>query len=191
MAGDAVTRALRAAALIAALAPAAALADGAGPVAGRPAPPLPTLTVPAGWTAQPALADAARAAATAEAGPRPLTIDAWGDPLRGCFATAIAIGLRARDGETMADVLRTQLATAVSLDGWTAAGGLIDARLARPGWQGTLRALISERTDLRATVIACFYNDRAPARCEAGCRALLGSLPASFALPAPPGPGSP
>lgn len=182
------TRALRGLTIALALVPAAALADQRG---GRPPPALPVVTVPGGWTVQPALADAARAAAVAEAGPRPLAIEAWGDPLRGCFATAIAIGLRARDGETLADELRTALASVVSLDGWRADGGLLQARLARPGWQGTLRGLVSARTDLRATVIACFYNDRAPARCEAGCGALFASLPASFALPAAPAPGTP
>ena len=188
------TRALRGLAVFAALVPAVALADQpAAPVAAPAAgPSLPALTLPAGWTPLSALADAARAATIDEAGARPITVEAWGDTVRGCFATAIAIGLRSADAPALATELRTALATSIAIDDWREGNGVVSARLAKPGWHGTLRGLVSARTELRATVFACFYNDRAPARCEAACTSLLAELPASFAAPAaPPAPAVP
>src|SRR5690606_2603347 len=106
---------------------------------------------PKGWQAQPLLATAARDAAVAEAGPRPVVTAAWGDPLRGCFATAIAVSLRSRDTvDTVLTQLRTALAGSVAVDEWTAAAGVVQASFARPGWRGTLRGALVSRTDPHA-----------------------------------------
>jgi hypothetical protein len=173
-------RVRRGAALTALLIPALALAaDDAprrpGPT--EPGPALPNLAVPASWRPQPTLVAAARAAAATDAGPRPMSFAAWGDPVVGCFATAVTIGLRSADVATVAGQLRAALATAVNVEGWTDDAGVLAARLNRAGWQGALRGLISARSAPHATVVACFYNDRAPTRCQAACDALLASLP--------------
>ncbi|HVV82547.1 MAG TPA: hypothetical protein VHE35_05680 [Kofleriaceae bacterium] len=177
------TRWLRAAAVIALAVPAIALADGAGgtgspaPRSTEPPPPLPVLTVPPTWPEQPSIADAARAAAAPDAAGRPLAVDAWGDPNTGCFVVAIALGLQSADAATVLAQLRTALAAAAGVDGWHEDAGAAGAHLSRPGWQGELRAQVSVRTTPRASAVACFYNDRAPTRCQAACAGLLAPLP--------------
>lgn len=159
----------RASALALALvAPAVARAD-------RPAPTLPALAVPATWTEQPTVADAARTAMGA-GGQRARAVAAWGDPVKGCFATAVAIELAAGEAPTrFGDELRAALAAGLTVDGWTVEPGGLRARLSRQGWHGQIRARVTTRTGGRATVVACFYNDRAPARCAAACDAVLAS----------------
>ena len=177
--------------VLALLVPAVTLARDARPATGQPAaggpgrgqaaapagPPVPRLAVPASWQPQPALVTAAQAAADAEGGRRPRTVAAWGDPVLGCFATALALELGAGDVPTVLPELQAALAAGATVEGWTEDGGQVTAAFARPGWQGTLRALVTTRTSSRATVVACFYNDRAPTRCQAACGALLASLP--------------
>lgn len=167
---------------LAALVPAVALT---GPAAGRagerppePAPPLPALAIPAGWQPQPTLVAAARAASDADAGRRPRTIAAWGDPVLGCFAAALAMGLASGDDATaVLAELRTTLVAGAALEGWTDDAGVVTATLTRPGWHGELRGQVTGRSPARATVVACFYNDRAPTRCQRACGALFASLP--------------
>lgn len=167
---------------IAALVPAVALTGhAAGRAAERPrepAPPLPALAIPTGWQPQPTLVTAAQSASDANVGRRPRAIAAWGDPVLGCFATAIVLGLASGDdATTVLGELRTALAAGSTVDGWTDSAGVATATLARPGWHGELRAQVTGRSPARVTAVACFHNDRAPARCQPACGALLAPLP--------------
>ncbi len=141
-------------------------------------PPLPALAIPAGWQPQPTLVAAADQASSAAAGARARSIAAWGEPVLGCFATAVVVGLASGDeATTVLAELRTALAAGATVLAWTADAGVVTASFARAGWRGELRGQVTGRNPARATVVACFHNDRAPARCQSACGALLASLP--------------
>jgi hypothetical protein len=45
----------------------------------------------------------------------------------------------------------------------------------RAPYHGKLRAQLAK--DGAITALACFWNDREPAACAAGCTAMIGSMP--------------
>lgn len=168
-------RAYGAAALVALIVPAAAIGQRADEPA---APPLRAITVPEGWQALPAIADAARTAA-GDLGPRGLSAAAWGRPLLGCYAVQLGVGV---DGAfTPAKLLgqvRTALAGAATVDEWAEGQALATARFSRAGWRGELRAAIATGNRPGLELVACFANERAPDRCDSACAPLLAALPA-------------
>ncbi len=136
--------------------------------------------VPAGWRPLPAIATAAAAAAAKLDGVIVDGASAWGDPARGCYA--VQLGLR---GGTAAI---TELADQV-LDGLAgskaagsgavsfgevirpaASGDTLSFTFARPPYRGRLRARLGEGS---ITALACFGNQRDPARCDAACARML------------------
>lgn len=172
-------------ALAALIVPAVALAERAEQTASGPAdhaalppPPLARLPVPAGWQPQPALIEAARAAASADLGPRALAAAAWANPLRGCYLVDVAINL---DSDFVPSALLAQVRAvldgAATVDGWVDDQWVARASLARPGWQGELRAAVTAGNRPTLEVVACFHNDRAPDRCRTECAPLLAAMP--------------
>jgi len=141
------------------------------------------LTPPAGWQAQPSLANAATTAAKNDG----LTVagaEAWGEPARGCFAAWIAMSGSGGAPDVMAD----QLVRGLSAD--PALGGIVVRDVQKPApnqkvgvltlafehtrYHGKLRAALN--ADGKITALACFWNQREPATCERACTALLGSM---------------
>ncbi|MCL4226772.1 MAG: hypothetical protein KJZ91_20100 [Myxococcales bacterium] len=156
-------------------------APGDAPVA-DPAPP--PLTLPAGWSPLPEVAEASHAAATRGAGDRPVRVRAWGDPGVGCFVAVVDLtGTRDEPLAAIGAELRATLGGMVDVEGWTYVEGPVaevSATFARPPQRGALRGRIvaAPAGVPRATIAACFYNEREPARCRLACDAALASLEA-------------
>ena len=182
------TRRRRGVVLAAALVPAlgGSLLSAAQPAdrASSPPPPLPAVAVPAGWQPQPTLIEAARTAAAADLGPRAMAVGAWGDPVAGCFAAAIAIDLdRSYTAANVLGQLRTALAGAGTVDGWRNDDqSSARASVQRPGWHAAVQGVVIAGNLPRLSVVACFYNERSPARCQAACAPIV-SAPTTSASP--------
>jgi len=124
------------------------------------------VTPPAGWIAMPTVASAAIDAL----GAKGATGDAWGEPAMGCYA--VAVGFAAHD----AKALLADAKAAVSVRDVVeppAQGGVLSFAFDRGAWQGRVRAVIATG---EVTALACFWNDREPAACEAACVGVLGSM---------------
>jgi hypothetical protein len=147
------------------------------------------LTVPAGWTAMPTVASAARTALGA--GAEVEGAEAWGEPAMGCYAVWLAF--RAEGG---AEAIGQQVIagfTAAAMGSGSGAGQgqtakMIVKDVAAPAGEAGVLALAFERGDhrgrLRARLgggrvaaLACFENQREPLACEAACTAFLGAMP--------------
>lgn len=167
---------LRLIALVACVAcTAACRSSEAGPTSG--------LTPPAGWRALPDVAGAAREAGLAAKA----TIDgveAWGDTARGCYGVWLAMSSDAGAPDVLADKLLSSLTSAPTLAGITVTdivkppkavdSGMLSLSFSRAPYSGKLRAQIG-KTGAYA-VLACLWNGREPAACEAACTVLLGGM---------------
>jgi hypothetical protein len=156
---------------------------------------------PPGWKQLPAIATAAGAAARAD-GVVIDAVDAWGEPVLGCYAVWLTLHGEPAGAPALADQI---------LDGFTKAGGphkaqgarggvrrrrtpgspseevsldevtrpstpegMLAFAFARPPYRGRVRAHLG---DGRIAAIACFQNQREPAACEAACTRLLQGAP--------------
>ena len=122
-------------------------------------------TVPAGWVSLPALALAGRGAIEKS------TADAWGEPAMGCYATALTFPERGPVRALLDDVKKA--ASVRDVVEPSAAGGVLSFAFDKDPYKGRVRANLDGRT---VTALACFWNDREPAACEAACTAMIGSM---------------
>jgi len=174
--------------LSAAIAAAAAALAGCGPAGAAPDQ-ASGLKAPAGWTAMPTVASAARTAlgAGAEVG----GAEAWGEPAMGCYAVWIAfraegdaeaIGQQVIAGFTAAAMgsgagSQAGQATKMTVKDVAApagAEGVLTLGFERGDHRGRLRARLGGG---RVAALACFENQREPLACEAACTAFLGAMP--------------
>ncbi len=141
------------------------------------------LTPPAGWQAQPALAAAATEAAKSD-GVTVEASEAWADPARGCYAAWIAWTGAAGAPEKLADALVLAVSSEKSLEGIAvrdvakptpgANAGVVSLAFERAPYRGTVRAQLTR--DGHVAALACYWNQREPAACEAACSKLVGSM---------------
>jgi hypothetical protein len=133
------------------------------------------IKAPAGWQALPPVAAAARTAMGASG----VVVDgaeAWGEPAIGCYALWIALhGSGGGGAEELTQQILDGLAaeSIKATDVKPASAGVLALTLERAPYRGQLRARLDEG---RIAALACFANQREPAACEPGCRALLGAV---------------
>ena len=130
----------------------------------------------------PSLATAARDAAKGGA----LTVEnaeVWGETSRGCYAAWIALAGGTHSRSALADDIVQGIEKEPALAGITVSDIVKPADLepdtlslafVRKPYTGKLRAQLSK--DGRVALLACFWNEREPAACEASCTALLGGM---------------
>jgi hypothetical protein len=162
--------------VVASVACSAAGAEPAAPSA--PAPALPA-NHPADWRPLPPIAAAVGAAAKADG----VTIDAadaWGEPARGCYGVWLALHGGAAAAPALADQVldslrgdRTAEVTIDDLVAPTTPAGVLAFQFRRATYRGRVRAQLDAG---RIAAIACFGNEREPARCDADCAAVLGGV---------------
>jgi hypothetical protein len=141
------------------------------------------LRPPAGWQALPPLAAAARDAAKADG----VTVEGsegWADQARGCYAAWISWRGPAGAPEKLADALVGAVSSEMSLEGIAvrdiakptpgANVGVVALGFERDPYRGTVRAQLTREGHV--TALACFWNQREPAACEADCDKLAGSM---------------
>jgi hypothetical protein len=134
--------------------------------ASEAAPPsVPIATVPAGWVSLPALALAGRGAIEGS------TADAWGEPAMGCYATTLAFPERGPVGALLDEVKKSVSVSDAVVP--SAAGGVLSFTFDKTPYKGRVRANLDGKT---VTALACFWNEREPAACEAACTAMIGSM---------------
>ena len=138
------------------------------------------VTVPPGWAALPEVAGAGLAGVD-EAMRARTVVRAWGEPSLGCFATVVEIaGSRNEHMARVAETFRATMASGAQVDGWTFADatGEVTATITRGVLHGSVRGRMA--TDVtgapHGAFLACFYNEREPARCQAACADMLASL---------------
>lgn len=135
-------------------------------------------TPPAGWIAIPSIATAAidalgggpTATNGASAARGAVTGDAWGEPAMGCYA--VAVGFAAHDAKALLADVKAAVTVRDVVEP-PAQGGVLAFAFDHGPWQGRVRAIIATG---EVTALACFWNDREPAACEAACVGVLGSL---------------
>jgi len=156
--------------------------------------------VPTGWTEQPAIAEAAVAAAKQALAPdAAVHAHAWAEPARGCYLAIVeAHGTRREDLLKVIEQLQAGLGD-IELADWTTSPDAedqaeINARFTTTvgdapsvAMAGRIRVhLARDRQRFpHAVAAACFYNDRQPAACDDACAPLLSMLEP---LPLPEGP---
>lgn len=172
----------------------ACAAASAEPTAGQPAPGQPapgqlaagqlapgqlaagaTAAHPAGWRQLPAIAAAAAAAARAD-GVVVDSADAWGEPVRGCYAVWLALHGAAADAGALADQVLGGLGPLSPTDivRPSAPDGTLTFRFARGPYRGSARAHLGGG---RISAVACFANRREPPACDAACPRVLETVP--------------
>ena len=136
------------------------------------------LVAPKGWRAAPAIAKAAADAAHSDA----VTVagsEAWAQPAMGCYAVWLSLAGAASSIDAQAG----ELVTAIDKAGVTSrdvvkppAGerGALSLGFDKPPYRGKLVAMLTSTGAI--TALACAWNQREPAACEAACAPLLGSL---------------
>jgi hypothetical protein len=152
---------------------AACTAD-AAPGSGVPIPPGVTppfapptgsaVTPPAGWMPLPQLASAAKAQIDGA------SADAWGEPAMGCYAATLAFAQRGTTKALLADVQKA--VTIHDVVAPTTRAGVLALSFDKAPYKGRVRATLDGKT---VNALACFWNEREPAACEAACTALIGS----------------
>ncbi len=133
-----------------------------------------TLAVPAQWTALPAVARAAQAAAGASA-----RAQAWGDPAAGCYLVAVAVD-GAVDDDPAAAAAALAEGLGVPLIGEPVTGvATIDAPLRAYGLVGRVRGFVAPRPSgaIVSTAVACAGNDRDAGGCARACDGVWAALP--------------
>jgi hypothetical protein len=138
--------------------------------------PATTLAVPATWHALPRLVDAFAATSLDH-------VEAWGEPAMGCYAVSLAllgegaapdvVGQQALDAIAAEPGLAGIAVSDVVKPAAGADRGTLAFAFARGAYRGRVRAALA--ADGQATAVACYWNDREPAACEAACTQLLGS----------------
>lgn len=140
------------------------------------------LTPPAGWRPLPELATAAGEAAK-EAQITVDGVEAWGEPARGCYAAWFALkatpGTPGHIAERLttsmtADVPSLTVADVVQPDPKAVESGVLALGFTRVPYRGRVRASIVKTGAI--TLLACYWNDREPAACEAACTGLIGAI---------------
>ena len=124
------------------------------------------LAIPAGWQAAPKIVEAMAGSNAVE---RP---EAWAEPAMGCYAVAFAVpgGAPAEVAEQLTGALGSgTVARDVVAPGPD--GGTMTFSFERGVYRGRVRA---ELQRVESAVVACFWNDREPAACEAACKTILG-----------------
>lgn len=157
------------------LALAACTASDAAPGSGVPVPPGVTppfapptgspVTPPAGWMPLPQLASAAQAQIDGA------KADAWGEPAMGCYAATLTMPQKGTPAALLADVQKAVTVRDVVAPKTRA--GVLSLAFDQAPYTGRLRATLDGTT---ITALACFWNQREPAACEAACTALIGSM---------------
>ncbi|MEO8845547.1 MAG: hypothetical protein ABI591_16745 [Kofleriaceae bacterium] len=154
-----------------------------------PSPAASNITPPKAWTADPALAKTAAAAATGDR-ISVLGSEAWTDGSRGCYAIWLDLSGGAGPIDDAADGLIAALTkelTGVKIHdrqmpvvGET---GTLAFAFEKAPYHGKLRAELTKTGEIRA--LACMWNQREPKTCEAGCTTMLGAvtLPGADTLP--------
>jgi hypothetical protein len=140
--------------------------------------PAPPLQPPAAWQPLPELAAAVADAAKGDG----VTVDgsaAWGERAMGCYAAWLQIRGKAAAPDTIAQQVIAGLpANTTTRDVvQPAAGadrGVLSLAFEHGGYHGKLRAQLAK--DGTTSALACFWNEREPAACDAGCTALIGSM---------------
>ena len=89
----------------------------------------------------------------------------------GCYATALTFPERGPVGALLADVKKAVAVRDVVEP--SAAGGVLSFAFDKAPYSGRVRATLDGKMD---TALACFWNDREPAACEAACTAMIGSM---------------
>ena len=132
------------------------------------------VTVPSGWRpmAELALPRAAPAGSSLSIEPA----SAFGDPALGCFALVQAVSVPAADFEIQPAtdrIIRDLGAAGLAIGPGATAS---DVSFAGLGVEGRLRiAAAAEGPRVALRSVACFYNDREPARCRTTCQTMLDS----------------
>ena len=130
-----------------------------------PAPPTAHANVPATWRALP---DMARAIAAAAHVPD-TDAQAWGEPARGCYAVWLAVPAQAGSDAIEADLHGV---AGLAVQGVARPSpGEVTLAFARAPYHGRLRARAAAG---RTEALACFWNAREPAACQAACDGILG-----------------
>lgn len=139
------------------------------------------VTVPSDWKPQPAIAEAARAAAGPDA-----EVAAWGEAGLGCFTVVVTTRADQQNPEDALEELRAGLTEGLGLQGWSAMNPAdVRGTLVRGALTGELRGgvTVAPPKGAAVTVAACFYNQRDPDGCRAQCRGVLDSLDATKVKP--------
>jgi len=162
---------------------AAAIAVALGGCRASEAGPGSGLSAPAGWKSLPSLATAARDAAKAS-GFTVDVVEAWGETSRGCYGAWISLATRAARPAKLADELVQGIQTDPALSGIVVTdivkptvnfdSDVLSLTFDRRPYRGKLRARLVK--DGHVTTLACFWNEREPAACEAACNQLLGGM---------------
>ena len=149
--------------------------------AGAQPPPAVTIKPPAGWTAQPAIAAAAKDALGKA---KVDGIEAFGEPAMGCYSVWMTV-----HGSGKATELAEQLVRGLTEPDKkkpkrkvdikdvvkpTAEEGVLALTFESAPYKGRLRARLGKG---RITALACWSAQREPAACDAACTTILGALP--------------
>ena len=128
-------------------------------------------TVPTGWLPEPALATTAAAQLPGA------TAQAWGEPAMGCYAAALTFsggGAPATLGKALLDDVRKVVAVREVVEPVAGAtSGVLAFAFDKTPYRGRVRANLGGGS---VSALACFWNDREPAACEAACTAMIGSM---------------
>ena len=101
------------------------------------------------------------------------TAEAFGERAMGCYVLHLALRGAANDPDRVAETLTQAGLTVTELA--KSAGGPMTLAFARSPYHGRMRAQLAVPGAI--TAVACFWNQREPAACEAACTTLLGSQP--------------
>jgi hypothetical protein len=140
-------------------------------------PPASGIKPPPGWTAQPAIATAAKDAL----GKKSVVdgLEAFGDPAMGCYSVWMAVR-GAGSAKDLAEQLVKGLAGATrkvdikDVVKPTTDEGLLALAFEAASVKGRLRARLGKG---KIVTLACWSTPREPLACERACTSLLGALP--------------
>ena len=127
------------------------------------------LQAPTGWQALPAVASAARMAASST-GVNVEGAEAWGEPAMGCYAVWIAIAGGTSD--ELAEQIEAGLAAEQIKVTDVKPGEVLAMTVERAPYRGQL---LARAGDTGVSALVCFANQRERAACEATCTTLLAT----------------
>ena len=127
------------------------------------------LQPPAGWQVLPAVASAARMAASST-GVSVEGAEAWGEPAMGCYAVWIA--LAGGTGDELAEQIEAGLAAEQIEVSNVKPGDAIAMTVERAPYRGQL---VARAGDTGVSALVCFANGRERAACDATCSTLLAA----------------
>ena len=134
--------------------------------------PPPAIKAPAGWSAQPAIATAAKTAL----GKNVDGVEAFGEPAMGCYSVWMAVRGSGKATELAEQLVKSFDKRVVIKDlvKPTADEGVLSLVFEHTPVKGRLRARIGKG---KIVALACWANQREPAACDQACTTLLGALP--------------